>query len=57
VKCDQTTMTDDDIWEGNLIVLIGVAPLQPSEFVRYRIRVRLNPVRKLARQRVTTLLA
>ncbi len=36
-------MTRDDIWEGNLIVLIGVAPLKPSEFVRYRIRVRLKP--------------
>lgn len=53
VKCDQTTMTQADIREGNLILLIGVAPLKPSEFVRYRIRVRLksvsNPLARLSR--------
>jgi len=44
VKCDQTTMTDDDIRGGNLIIVVGVAPLKPSEFVHYRIRVRLKSV-------------
>jgi phage tail sheath protein FI len=37
VKCDQTTMTQDDIDNGRLICLIGVAPVQPAEFVIFRI--------------------
>lgn len=37
VKCDRTTMTQDDIDEGRLICLIGVAPLRPAEFVIFRI--------------------
>jgi len=37
VKCDQTTMTQDDIDNGRLICLIGIAPVRPSEFVIFRI--------------------
>ncbi len=37
VKCDQTTMTQDDIDNGRLIVMVGVAPVKPAEFVIFRI--------------------
>jgi phage tail sheath protein FI len=37
VKCDRTTMTQDDIDNGRLIVLVGVAPVKPAEFVIIRI--------------------
>ncbi|MBN1322774.1 MAG: phage tail sheath subtilisin-like domain-containing protein [Methanotrichaceae archaeon] len=37
VRCDRTTMTQDDINNGRLIVLVGVAPVKPAEFVIFRI--------------------
>ena len=37
VKCDETTMTPDDIDNGRLIILIGIAPVKPAEFVIFRI--------------------
>jgi len=37
VKCDRTTMTQDDIDNGRIIILIGVAPVKPAEFVIFRI--------------------
>ena len=37
VKVDRTTMTQDDIDNGRLICLIGVAPVKPAEFVIFRI--------------------
>lgn len=37
VKADRSTMTQDDIDNGRLIVLIGVAPVKPAEFVIFRI--------------------
>ena len=37
VKCDHTTMTQDDIDRGRLVCLIGVAPVRPAEFVIFRI--------------------
>jgi phage tail sheath protein FI len=37
VKCDRTTMTQNDIDNGRLIVLIGIAPVKPAEFVIFRI--------------------
>ena len=37
VKCDRTTMTQDDIDNGRLIILIGIAPVKPAEFVIFRI--------------------
>jgi hypothetical protein len=37
VTCDRTTMTQDDIDNGRLIVEIGIAPVKPAEFVIFRI--------------------
>ncbi len=37
VQCDRTTMTQNDLDNGRLICLIGVAPLRPAEFVIFRI--------------------
>lgn len=37
VKCDRSTMTQDDIDNGRLICLIGVAPLKPAEFIIFKI--------------------
>lgn len=37
VKCDRSTMSQNDLDNGRLIVLIGVAPLRPAEFVIFRI--------------------
>jgi phage tail sheath protein FI len=37
VRCDRTTMTQDDIDNGRLIAEIGVAPVRPAEFVIIRI--------------------
>jgi phage tail sheath protein FI len=37
VRCDRTTMTQQDLDSGRLICLIGVAPLYPAEFVIFRI--------------------
>ncbi|MCP5053647.1 MAG: phage tail sheath family protein [bacterium] len=37
VKCDRTTMTQDDIDNGRLVCVIGVAPTKPAEFVIFRI--------------------
>jgi len=37
VKCDRTTMTQEDIDNGKLICVIGLAPVKPAEFVIFRI--------------------
>jgi len=37
VKCDRTTMTQDDIDNGRLVVLVGIATTKPAEFVILRI--------------------
>jgi phage tail sheath protein FI len=37
VKCDRSTMTQDDIDNGRLICIIGIAPTKPAEFVIFRI--------------------
>ncbi|MEO6022391.1 MAG: phage tail sheath C-terminal domain-containing protein [Burkholderiales bacterium] len=37
VKCDRSTMTQADIEEGRLVVVIGIAPVRQSEFVVIRI--------------------
>jgi hypothetical protein len=37
VKCGRNTMTQDDIDNGRLVCLIGVAPAKPAEFVIFRI--------------------
>ena len=33
VRCDRTTMTQNDLDNGRLVCLIGVAPVRPAEFV------------------------
>jgi phage tail sheath protein FI len=33
VKCDRTTMTQDDIQNGTLVAVIGLAIVRPAEFV------------------------
>jgi uncharacterized protein len=38
VACDRTTMTEDDLLNGRLICVIGVAPVYPAEFVIFRIQ-------------------
>jgi phage tail sheath protein FI len=38
VKCDATTMTQDDIDNGRLIIIVGVAPVKPAEFVIFQIQ-------------------
>ncbi len=37
VRCDRTTMTQDDLDNGRLIMLVGIAPVYPAEFVIIRI--------------------
>jgi len=37
VRCDRSTMTENDLHQGRLVCLIGVAPLRPAEFVVFRI--------------------
>jgi phage tail sheath protein FI len=37
VRCDRTTMTQEDLDSGRLVCVIGVAPLRPAEFVIIRI--------------------
>ena len=38
VRCDRSTMTDDDLANGRLVCVIGVAPVFPAEFVIFRIQ-------------------
>ena len=52
VRCDLTTMTQNDVNNGSLIVVVGVAPLQPAEFIFLKILrpndpARCRPVRQL----------
>jgi phage tail sheath protein FI len=37
VRCDRTTMTQADIDNGKLIMIVGIAPVKPAEFVIFRI--------------------
>ncbi|PZV06023.1 MAG: phage tail protein [Leptolyngbya sp.] len=37
VRCDRSTMTQNDLDNGRMICLIGVSPLYPAEFVIFRI--------------------
>ena len=43
VRCDRTTMDQDDIDHGRLVCVVGVAPVKPAEFVVVRITKRLQP--------------
>jgi phage tail sheath protein FI len=42
VRCDRSTMTQADIDAGRLVVVVGVAPVKPAEFVVFRIGVRTS---------------
>lgn len=37
VRCDRTTMTQNDLDNGRMICLIGMAPVKPAEFVIFRV--------------------
>ena len=37
VRCDRSTMTQNDLDNGRLVCSIGVAPLRPAEFILFRI--------------------
>jgi uncharacterized protein len=37
VRCDRTTMTQDDIDNGRLVIVVGFAPYRPAEFLSIRI--------------------
>ncbi len=37
VHCDRTTMTQNDLDNGRLVCVVGVAPVKPAEFVTFRI--------------------
>jgi Bacteriophage tail sheath protein len=37
VRCDRSTMTQNDIDNGRLVCLIGICPVRPAEFVVFRI--------------------
>ncbi len=37
VRCDRTTMTQNDLDNGRLVCLVGIAPTKPAEFVIFRI--------------------
>ena len=41
VRCDLTTMTQAQIDNGELIALVGVAPVKPAEFVIIQISLNL----------------
>jgi phage tail sheath protein FI len=38
VKCDRTTISQDDVRQGKVNILVGFAPLRPAEFVFLRIQ-------------------
>jgi phage tail sheath protein FI len=37
VRCDRTTMTQQDLDAGRVVATVGVAPVRPAEFVIIRI--------------------
>jgi len=37
VKCDRSTMTQNDLDNGRLVCLVGVSALRPAEYVSSRI--------------------
>ncbi|WP_348063300.1 hypothetical protein [Roseateles sp.] len=37
MRCDRSTMTQNDLDNGRLVCLVGVAPLKPAEFVIFRV--------------------
>ena len=37
VRCDRSTMTQNDLDNGRLVCLVGIAPVRPAEFVIFRV--------------------
>jgi len=37
VQCDRSTMTQDDVDNGRVVIVVGVAPTTPKEFVVFRV--------------------
>jgi uncharacterized protein len=37
VRCDRSTMTQNDLDNGRLVMVIGVAPTKPAEFIIFQI--------------------
>jgi phage tail sheath protein FI len=37
VRCDRTTMTQNDLDNGRMICLVGIAPVKPAEYVIFRV--------------------
>jgi hypothetical protein len=37
VRCDRSTMSQNDLDNGRLVCLVGVAALKPAEFVIFRV--------------------
>jgi len=37
VRCDRSTMTQNDLDNGRLICLVGLSPIRPAEFVIFRV--------------------
>jgi phage tail sheath protein FI len=46
VRCDRTTMTQSDIDNGRLIVVVGIAAVKPAEFVVIQIEQLMQPTPK-----------
>ena len=42
VKCDRSTMTQDDIDAGRVILIIGIAATRPAEFIVFRVSHRTS---------------
>lgn len=42
VRCDRSTITQDDIDNGRVYVIIGIAPLKPAEFIIFKIMKNLQ---------------
>jgi len=43
VRCDHSTMTQNDLDNSRLVTLVGVAPLRPAEFVIFQLTIQTNP--------------
>lgn len=43
VRCDRSTMTQNDIDNGRLIAVVGVAPVEPAEFTILHITEQVRP--------------
>jgi phage tail sheath protein FI len=48
VRCDRTTMTQHDLDSGRLICLVGVAPVEPVEYILIEMALTSDGVRAAA---------